>query len=735
MFLEPKEKEKKYKEFGKTLTDIEEKLVENKHLEAVRLYLRLKTLSEELKKFGNIHGIVFLENEVKGVYEKLKEANAFHSLKVRFDPSRIFPFAALFILIVLGALFFRYGGITGFVAVHEERSYADQLGLEFSANSSYNWFLGNAGDLKSVKLSGSLSSNATAKVYLKKGNQLKLVFDSEQASGLTSVTGAVAGGQGKGQAKGLNKTNETDDNETTDDGTNQADETNQTASPANETINETDQSTANETNESIQLSLPAAQRNISIELEYNSGTLFNPDDDGVESTAGAIDFTVANSDFNFDADETKLCTKWVTYNLDSYESTTVCYGNSDCCSFVGVLPSASSWNDFFVSTFGRYNAGLENLISAQIVFYNVSLEPENIYADIVISNLSSLDANYYHAYGYFNDECVETCSGLSGYNEIFYELVVEVENGVLKLDNISYNILEEIKEVNINLNVEDSSGSISAVLDIYSSNGSLVEGNKVEPGLYTIEVVPGNKVIEKVRFEGVNITKTLAGNIGIDNVSDSSKANITDVNVSKVFALDPSKLNFSSATLTGIASASALYKCKEWVFSGEECAGSWVKIADLVVGEEYNATITPDDPGFAEGDPTGNISENATEELNVTFDVAIKDASGSEINSTLQFIDPLTDILEEESKDKKRHNLKIRKDNYKIKINLKDMPVDEIEVDDVNISSNITEFINIDDVPNNITGPYNWTEVFAVDASKINFSSAVIRRNATGTAL
>jgi len=701
LYLEPKEKEKKFQQFRKIRNAAEMKIEAQRHLEAIKLYLRLKSLSDELTKFSTPRGIFLLENEVREIEEKLKEANAHHSLRTNVDPSRIFPVAVLFVLIVIGALLFRnYAGITGYAVVQEEKGYLDNLDLEFSANSSYSWFLGHSGDLKSVKISGSLSANAAAKVYLKKGNQSKLIFDSGQAEegGIGGITGFAVKDKedkekdnGKGQDK-KDETNQSTENESITDNlvineTNQNNNNeliNQTITNEsiidNSIINETTSQTINETNQPIEnesitnqsiinesinepaINNPIIDKKIIINLSYNSGTAFDADDDGIETTAGVIDFTVEDTAFDWQIDESKLCTKWEVYNLESFGKTTVCNGNSDCCAFAGVLPSSSNWDDAFYNNYGKHGAGLENLIYAQVIFYNVSLEPENPYADIVTSNLTALSANYYSAYNYFNDKCAETCTGLTGYNEIFYELVIKVENGALKLDNITYSILERVATVNVNLNVKDSSGLINAILNIYAPNGSLVEGNQIEPDSYTIEVIPSDKVIEKVRFYGVNITKTLADSIGIDNVTDISKANIINVNISRVFALDSSKLNFSSATLTGVATASALYKCAEWVFNNEECTGNWVKIKDLVAGEEYNVTLVPGDPGFAEGNPLGNlsirlVSPNADinvakgEFFNFTVEVSCDKPHCGDVNVSL---DPIVN-------DKKSINTEINK--------------------------------------------------------------------------
>jgi|GEM_PF-4103664 len=74
----------------------------------------------------------------------------------------------------------------------------------------------------------------------------------------------------------------------------------------------------------------------------------------------------------------------------------------------------------------------------------------------------------------------------------------------------------------------------------------------------------------------------------------------------KAYALDPTTLNFTSGTLTAVASGNALYKCRTWDFESQNCTGgNWELIrTDLVPGEEYTLEITSDDPGFGEANIT-----------------------------------------------------------------------------------------------------------------------------------
>ncbi|MFC1753477.1 Ig-like domain-containing protein [Thermoproteota archaeon] len=72
----------------------------------------------------------------------------------------------------------------------------------------------------------------------------------------------------------------------------------------------------------------------------------------------------------------------------------------------------------------------------------------------------------------------------------------------------------------------------------------------------------------------------------------------------KVYAIDPTGVNFTSAEVTATATGSMLFKCKAWNFTLQECQGDWVKIADITPGEDYIFILTPDDPGLAESSGT-----------------------------------------------------------------------------------------------------------------------------------
>ena len=134
------------------------------------------------------------------------------------------------------------------------------------------------------------------------------------------------------------------------------------------------------------------------------------------------------------------------------------------------------------------------------------------------------------------------------------------------------------------------------------------------------------------------------------------------------------------------------------------------------------------------------LYENITEEnvTNVTeIEVNVVDASGKTIDAEVfleekkgKFTRELPKLAETE-----KHKFEVEKEKYNIKIKPKDSPIKEIILNDVEIKESIT--IGIDDVPESIEMPEGteWVEVYAIDTSGIEFSSAKVTVEAKGNTL
>src|SRR3989344_2712084 len=205
-------------------------------------------------------------------------------------------------------------------------------------------------------------------------------------------------------------------------------------STSNDNINTTIKLTASDLNSSsnkdVKLIIPPASnqlinepinetKTITVNLSYNSGTVYDANDNGEDSITGVVDLNILNTKFSLNADESKLCTRWEIYNIQAATLNTFCNGNSDCCSFVGLLPTKSNWSEIYYSTFGKDGAGYDNIVSAQVLYYDVNLSIDNPKSEIYYSSWSNKTVKFYDEETEFFDECIETCS-LSGLNKSSY---------------------------------------------------------------------------------------------------------------------------------------------------------------------------------------------------------------------------------------------------------------------------------------------------------------------------
>ncbi|MBI3033592.1 DUF853 family protein [Candidatus Woesearchaeota archaeon] len=294
---------------------------------------------------------------------------------------------------------------TGF-ATHET-SITQTVNLSFNTTAETSIHLQKIP--ASIRISGTVIGDGTASVYLVINNQKLLMLNSSsletQKQGLEGITGKLT--------ENLNVTNNTDATSITE---------NQSTSQNHGNESENSSST-NQTQDKA----------IRIRLEYNQGTPFDPDDDGVERADSAIDMTVAGTEFGWEFNKSNLCTVWKTRTGES--STLSCNGAGQCCSLVNLEPTTNMWNDTFYAYYGKNRASYKNTISAQVIFADISLEPENVKADIAHSEISSLDARFLKI-ARFSNACEQTCS--LSINQSDATLLVETEGATVSIDSLAY---------------------------------------------------------------------------------------------------------------------------------------------------------------------------------------------------------------------------------------------------------------------------------------------------------
>ena len=84
----------------------------------------------------------------------------------------------LIIIIAIGILLFKKPSITGQVILGKETIYSENLNIEKNESGTYEWQIKNPGSIKSLKASGSVSANGTARVYIERNGTRQLIFDS-----------------------------------------------------------------------------------------------------------------------------------------------------------------------------------------------------------------------------------------------------------------------------------------------------------------------------------------------------------------------------------------------------------------------------------------------------------------------------------------------------------------------------------------------------------------------------
>ena len=86
--------------------------------------------------------------------------------------------AAIMTGFLLGVLVSKKPSITGKVVDGKETIFKENLNIVKNESGTYEWNVKNPGNIKSLKVTGSVSSNGSAKVYVEKNGTKLLLFDS-----------------------------------------------------------------------------------------------------------------------------------------------------------------------------------------------------------------------------------------------------------------------------------------------------------------------------------------------------------------------------------------------------------------------------------------------------------------------------------------------------------------------------------------------------------------------------
>ncbi|MFH2027502.1 MAG: hypothetical protein ABIJ08_00035, partial [Nanoarchaeota archaeon] len=177
-------------------------------------------------------------------------------------------------------------------------------------------------------------------------------------------------------------------------------------------------------------------------------------------------------------------------------------------------------------------------------------------------------------------------------------------------ENISFNpVIKDAlgNELEIELEIIDGE---KGVIDRYEKLNTIHSSKKpkelkIKKGKYNINAAINNNPVKNIIFNDVDLTKNITEFIGLDDVPEEK---VKEKNFLEVYAIDPTNINFTEATVTATAKGGTLYKCKDWNFEEQNCYGEWVFLQTITPGKEYTFTLTPDDPAL--GEIAGTFSEN-----------------------------------------------------------------------------------------------------------------------------
>jgi len=342
----------------------------------------------------------------------------------------------LLMIISIPVLYFLGPAITSFVV--REQTYSKEVNLLATTSGNYTLNI-EKGAIKSLKMDGSSTEYGKVKVYLENGDSRYLIFSNEmiKQDEKNETTGSASSITAFASKENLDENEESKDEEKKND----SDKNN---TEKNEEENKKDN----------------IKDSINLVLEYKSGTLHDEDNDGIESIYKAVDLAVEKTNFSWDADESKLCTRWEVYDENEEKATTVCYGSGNCCSYLGLIPKRENWNDVYYASYGNDGTGSRNIISAQVIYASLSSlimegegnttgedkaggeapnkeEKEKTESKIETSSWANLSVEFREEYIDFEGMCNETCV-IEGLNKSSYNIVFEVENATLKIKSLRY---------------------------------------------------------------------------------------------------------------------------------------------------------------------------------------------------------------------------------------------------------------------------------------------------------
>ncbi|MFA6089993.1 MAG: hypothetical protein WC755_09125, partial [Candidatus Woesearchaeota archaeon] len=252
----------------------------------------------------------------------------------------------------------------------------------------------------------------------------------------------------------------------------------------------------------------------------------------------------------------------------------------------------------------------------------------------IISMMLSDENIYYDIYFYVvEDDVVNgTQNGAQNISANIFDSLYKIYEGINGIQGVQENISEKNAQIIQNMsgnkivnkekiNVVNSKGEKnkinisfykaqnltkqqSAEQNSYNSNFKndvvMSEDNLLQFEKYDVELIPENSSIKKLNLK--DFVYMDDSNIGIENIPKEKyeKNESPERKVIESYAINLENVSFSEAIATLTAKGNELWKCAEWNFNEQICAGSWIKVQDLTPGKDYNILLYEGDPGYVE---------------------------------------------------------------------------------------------------------------------------------------
>ncbi|HLG24818.1 MAG TPA: hypothetical protein VI564_07860, partial [Candidatus Nanoarchaeia archaeon] len=431
-------------------------------------------------------------------------------------------------------------------------------------------------------------------------------------------------------------------------------------------------------------SLPSGP--IAISLDYNSGTNFDENDDGIEQTTGVVDFSLKSSLIDPELENTKLSAKWEVYSLDDGTLTTLCHGSDDGCSFIGLKSSSENWNDAFYLYYGKDGATENNIVSAMIFYFNSSEStastPTIYYSGWLNRSATFLPEKITSIWGIEHTLNCDGCEGNKVPEQTNVEIKIRVNGNITNETfeyyyppNLEYGENNPLQWAEFNSshniilwNLENVENSVERIFEFKSpfyNNGSNESNNynfqysiKNLSGTYDFIVVPLNNTEINL---SMNITLNISTNLTLMNISNITEnaapvCNLPFVSILKntesqinldEYCTDAEgdKIEYSSGLAENISVNlfnSTLALTPDINFTGIRYL--IITANDSINHSSYNLTLGVLDEILQK--PVCTLIPNITIEKNSNFTMNLGDFCSDASNSTLYFSSYETENIE-----------------------------------------------------------------------------------------